>query len=50
MPFKIGIVGTGIAGLSAAIALADKGHSITLVEATAKLEAIGWDHRHPGKC
>jgi salicylate hydroxylase len=41
MPFKIVIVGTGIAGLSAAIALAGKGHHVTVVEATSKLQAIG---------
>ncbi|KAE9364905.1 FAD/NAD(P)-binding domain-containing protein [Stipitochalara longipes BDJ] len=41
MPFKIVIVGTGIAGLGAAIALADKGHNVTIVEATSQLQPIG---------
>jgi salicylate hydroxylase len=41
MPFKIVVVGTGIAGLSAAIALSDKGHTVTVVEATSQLKAIG---------
>lgn len=41
MPFKIVIVGTGIAGLSAAIALGDKGNAVTVVEAASKLKAIG---------
>ena len=41
MPFKIVIVGTGIAGLAAGIALADKGHQVTALEATSKLQAIG---------
>jgi salicylate hydroxylase len=41
MPFKIVIVGTGIAGLSSAIALSDKGHSVTVVEAATKLQPIG---------
>ena len=41
MPFKVVIVGTGIAGLSTAIALSDKGHSVTVVEAASKLQPIG---------
>ena len=41
MPFKIIIVGTGIAGLASAIALSDKGHAVTVVEATSQLKAIG---------
>jgi salicylate hydroxylase len=41
MPFNIIIVGTGIAGLAAAIALSDKGHAVTVVEATSQLKAIG---------
>jgi salicylate hydroxylase len=41
MPFKIVIVGTGIAGLGAAIALANKGHNVTVVEATSQLQPIG---------
>lgn len=41
MPFKIVIVGTGIAGLGAAIALKDKGHIVTIVEATSELQPIG---------
>ena len=41
MPFKILIGGTGIAGLSAAIALSDKGYSTRVVEVTSQLKAIG---------
>jgi 2-polyprenyl-6-methoxyphenol hydroxylase-like FAD-dependent oxidoreductase len=41
MPFKIVTVGTGIAGLSAAIALGAKGLNVTVVEATSQLRAIG---------
>ena len=41
MPFNVVIVGTGIAGLGAAIALADKDHKVTLVEATSQLRPIG---------
>ncbi|CZR60361.1 uncharacterized protein PAC_10257 [Phialocephala subalpina] len=41
MPFRIVIVGTGIAGLSAAIALSNKGHKVTIVEAAFQLQAVG---------
>jgi salicylate hydroxylase len=41
MPFKVVIVGTGIAGLATGIALAEKGHQVTILEATPKLQAIG---------
>lgn len=41
MGFNIVIIGTGIGGLGAAIALAIKGHQVTVLEATAKLQAIG---------
>jgi salicylate hydroxylase len=41
MPFNVVIVGTGIAGLGAAIALSNKGHKITIVEATSQLRPIG---------
>lgn len=41
MPFKIIIVGCGVAGLAAAIALAKKGHKVTILEATSKLQPIG---------
>ena len=41
MPFTVVIVGTGIAGLGAAIALAKKGHKVTVVEATYQLRPIG---------
>jgi salicylate hydroxylase len=41
MPFNIIIVGTGIAGLGAAIALTKKGHNVTVVEATSQLRPIG---------
>jgi salicylate hydroxylase len=41
MSFKIVVVGTGIAGLGAAVALTNKGHNVTVVEATTKLQPIG---------
>jgi salicylate hydroxylase len=41
MTFKVVIVGTGIAGLATGIALAEKGHDVTILEATPKLQAIG---------
>ncbi|KAK5701678.1 hypothetical protein LTR97_004496 [Elasticomyces elasticus] len=41
MPFSVIIVGTGIAGLGAATALAKKGHKVTVVEATSELRPIG---------
>lgn len=41
MPLKTVIVGTGIAGLGTAIALKDKGHIVTVVEATSQLQSIG---------
>lgn len=40
MPFRV-IVGAWIAGLGAAIVLTDKGHHVTVLEATSKLQAIG---------
>jgi salicylate hydroxylase len=41
MTFKAVIVRTGIAGLVTGIALAEKGHHVTILEATPKLQAIG---------
>ncbi len=41
MPLNIIVVGTGIAGLGAAIALTDKGHNVTVLEATSQLQPIG---------
>lgn len=41
MGFNIVIIGTGIGGLCAAIALAGNGHRVTVLEATAKLQAVG---------
>ncbi|KAI9745051.1 MAG: hypothetical protein M1818_001329 [Claussenomyces sp. TS43310] len=39
--FQVAIVGAGIGGLAAAIALADKGHRVTVLEATSKLKSVG---------
>lgn len=39
--FDIVIVGGGIAGLAASIALVKKGHKVTIFEATAQLQIIG---------
>ena len=41
MTFKVVIVGTGIAGLASGIILAEKGHHVTILESTQKLQAIG---------
>ncbi len=41
MSFRIVIVGTGVAGLGAALALTSKGHVVTVVEATSQLQPIG---------
>lgn len=41
MPFKILITGGGLGGLATSIALAQKGHKITILESTAKLQTIG---------
>lgn len=41
MPFQIIIVGCGIAGLGAAISLTNKGHDVTVLEATSHLQPIG---------
>lgn len=41
MGFNIVVIGTGIGGLGAAIALAIKGHQVTVLEAASKLQAIG---------
>jgi salicylate hydroxylase len=39
--FNIIIVGAGIGGLGAAIALGKKGHKVTVFEATSKLNEVG---------
>ena len=41
MPFNVAVIGTGIAGLGAAIALTAKGHAVTILEATTELRPIG---------
>src|SRR5689334_18903114 len=41
MPFKVVIVGAGIAGLCAAIGLAQQGHDVTVLESARELTPIG---------
>lgn len=41
MPFKTLLLGTGIAGLCAGIALSDKGHTVAVVEETSELKTVG---------
>jgi salicylate hydroxylase len=41
LPFRILIVGAGIAGLGASIVLALRGHKVTVIERTAALQGIG---------
>jgi 3-hydroxybenzoate 6-monooxygenase len=41
MPYKVVIVGAGIGGLATAIALADKGHKVMILEATELLRVTG---------
>lgn len=41
MKLNIIVVGTGVGGLGAAIALTNRGHKVTVLEASSKLQAIG---------
>ena len=41
MAFRILIVGSGLGGLSAALALTAKGHQVIVLEASSKLQAVG---------
>ena len=41
MPFKILIIGGGLGGLATGIALGQKGHRVTILESTAKLQTLG---------
>ncbi|KAF2019220.1 FAD/NAD(P)-binding domain-containing protein [Aaosphaeria arxii CBS 175.79] len=41
MGFDIVIIGAGIAGLGSAIALRNKGHQVTVLEATTELQPVG---------
>ena len=40
-PFKITVVGAGIAGLCASIGLAQQGHDVTILESAQELTPIG---------